>query len=383
MRAGRRVHYLFMAAAAASLCVCVCVAAASAATIFALTSHGELYASSDLGVNWGIRAEIPVSDAVTIMAGGDDSVLYLASRSGRLFQSMDGGAAWTEEAGVQSPDLCDLVAAPDGRILCLAASGTLWERSPAQTSFHVLAELGYPDCAGLEMLPDGSVFALTRSGVLLRSESGGIDWTVRTTFPVPDAVDIAHRGLDVYALAGAGEVLLYAWPGTLTSGLVIGTLSQSGSTGLASISGTLVAVTRSGLVATSPDGVAWSWSGTVNQVWVTAIGSDIPLSAEVQDPGSPASAFCAAWPNPARRGGELRIRFGGCGASGLNVYDCAGRLVHSEGTPETAGSAARVWNIPCERLKSGVYFARPQGDAPAHDGATGNVRNAIRFVVLD
>ena len=67
---------------AVSLFVSLAPCASHATTLFGLLDTGELYKSTDQGLNWTAVSTLPVRDAVALGAGVNSAELYLASRSG-------------------------------------------------------------------------------------------------------------------------------------------------------------------------------------------------------------------------------------------------------------------------------------------------------------
>ncbi len=124
-------------------------------------------------------------------------------------------------------------------------------------------------------------------------------------------------------------------------------------------SGTLILATREGHVATSPDGVVWTWKGSMNQLHLTALDTDTPVVSGVPHPTAPEWKVGAPWPNPARGGAAMSLAFtlSAPDAVTLRLADASGRLV-AERPPVVYPEGAHAINWEPEIRRSGVYFVR-------------------------
>jgi len=338
-------------------------APAQAATLYALVDTGEIFASVDGGVSWPIQGTIPVSDAAGLVAASSASELYLASRSGTVYRSPDAAVTWSAVGAVPASDVVDLAVRPDGALLALTRSGTVWVSTDGGAMFAAEASLGASDLVSLARDASGALCAVTGTGTIRRSVDGGATWVVVGTVPVSDAVAVRCGGDASYVLAGTG--LTYRSQDQGATWIAVGTMSQVGMTALTVSEGELVAVSREGLVAQSPDGTAWTWVGVVNQLNVVALGDDTPQAVGVPErPGTALRLRLAPpRPNPLRSGETLALEVSLPEDDILNValYDAEGRLAASrapEPLPASEGSMLR-WNPG--PLPAGVYFVRVAG----------------------
>jgi hypothetical protein len=199
-------------------------------------------------------------------------------------------------------------------------------------------------------------YALGRSGLVFRSTNGGVDWNAVGSLPVTDAVAITAHGNELYVLTSTGAVARSLDQGA--GWTFIAALSQGGMGALAAGGAELVAVTRAGEIAASANGTSWTWRGSVGQLAVRALASDVPTNTGV-DPASPgALAFSAPWPNPASRAVSFTFDLEREAVVTLEVFDAAGRRVALPiaGERLPAGRVTRQWRP--ERLEGGTYFAR-------------------------
>ena len=164
------------------------------------------------------------------------------------------------------------------------------------------------------------------------------------TIPVSDAVDIRRQGLNLVVLTGTG--LTYKSADYGASWTAVGTASQVGMSGLTTLAGDLVAVSKEGLVARSGDGAAWSWVGAINQLNVIALANDDPTT----DRGPRTTDFprrprcwllpgpiLCFWPGPPL---EVEFELQGAGRVELALFDLSGRRVLEQGNRGFLGS----WN---------------------------------------
>ena len=131
------------------LCVSACaVAPARSSTLYSVVSTGQLFASTDQGATWTVRASLPVQDAVGPMAGASASTLFLVARAGQLDPAVLSvpkdidhrvAALKLESLGVHI-DVSHLAATPPGLTVtvdveCVAVDGK-------RLTFHVRAHDG-------------------------------------------------------------------------------------------------------------------------------------------------------------------------------------------------------------------------------------------------
>lgn len=342
-----------------SLAVALAPVSARSATVFALLDTGELFASTDQGTSWTVRAALPVRDAVALVAGATTSRLYLASRSGSIHRSEDAGLGWTAVGTVAAPDVVDLLVRADRSVLVLTATGGVHRSTDEGAGFTPLASLAGADFTSLtQTLPDQALHALTRSGDLFTSTDGGSSWSPSGAITVSDAVALRGVGSALHAITGAGDSYRSVDAGATWS--AIGTLSQVGARALARDGAALLVALGTGEVARSPDGASWTWQGTIDQLTVTALGVDTPATAGVGPAAGPGTvAMSAPRPNPARGEAGFTVAFRLPAADGiaLHLHDLAGRRVASRAWERfPAGDHALLW-APRPRA-TGLYLLR-------------------------
>jgi hypothetical protein len=334
---------------------------ASAETLFGLVDTGEIFASSDDGATWSIRATIPVHDAVGLIAGTGNLELFMASETGTIYRSPDAGFSWTAVGTIASSDLVDLAGLPDDRLLALDRTGDVWRSTDGGASFTGFGALSVSDATSLVSNPlTGKLYALTRTGDVFKSADGGSIWTPVGTVPTSEAVSVRRLDAALYVVTASGDTYRSIDDGA--SWTAVGTLSQVGVRGLTSTGTRLAATTQEGEVARSTDGSSWSWVGTINQVHVRALANDIPQVSSVSDPAVSPVVMVMAPPSPnpllAGQAVSVQFRLGAPGSVRLDLFDIHGRLVHSHGTVtlDNPGDHMLIFRPPS--LTSGVYALR-------------------------
>ncbi|MGE5178805.1 MAG: hypothetical protein ACM3PF_06925 [Bacteroidota bacterium] len=331
---------------------------ARATTLFGLVDTGELYASTNAGATWTIRATIPANDAIGIAAATTSLDLYLVTRSGSVYRSSDGGTTWAAVGTITATDVVAFTLTPGGAVLALTETGTLYRSTDGGISFAGLAALTGSNWVSLARGPLGRLYALTRTGEVAESQDYGATWTMKGAVAVSNAVSISRRGNDLYLLTGTGEVARSTNYGA--SWTTVAALTQSGMRALAGIAGsTLAAAAETGEVATSANGVTWTWAGAINQLHVVALGEDTPTATGVPDESSaPRFTMRAPYPNPSPNG-SATFGFSLAGPDRIRheVFDAAGRLraVREEIIP-SAGPHEIPWLL--DNLPAGTYLVR-------------------------
>ena len=330
---------------------------ANASTLYGLLSTGELYASTDHGATWSARAALPVRDAVALRARSSALELYLAAESGLVGRSSDGGTNWEIVGAVAASDVADLLVLPGGDLLLLTATGTVYRSTDLGGSFTAMAELGESGFVALARASTGEICALTRTGEVHASGDEGASWGGRSAIPVSDAVDLASASLGLCVLTATGEIELSTDAGWTWH--AVGTLSQVGSRALVADGTALVAATREGHAATSPDGQVWTWAGSINQLSLTALAVDTPGSSAVPEPPLTAClSFSSPCPNPATAsGGVLAFDLAREDLVKFVLLDAAGRVV-AQRNSERFPAGAHEFRWAPTPPSAGVYFVR-------------------------
>lgn len=342
------------------------------ATLFGLVDTGELYASTNGGVSWTIRAVLPASDAIGLAARSSALDLYLATRSGSVYHSGDGGTTWTATGAVTASDVSGFAMGPFGAVLALTRTGTLYASEDGGSTFTPRSALLGSNWVSLVRGPMGALYALTQTGEVARSADQGQTWTPTGRVTVSNAVAIRRLGSRLHILTETGEV--YRSDDLGVTWTAVAALTASGMSAMVEVGDSqLLAAARTGEVAATASGSAWTWVGAINQLQVVALGADTPQATGVpEETAAPRFVARAPYPNP-------RVGAGGATFSGtldrpgrvrIEMYDVHGRLRASRPfeAVERAGAVAFRWEP--EGLSPGTYLVRFVTD-------TGNGRSRI------
>lgn len=333
-----------------------------AATLFGLVDTGELYVSTDGGVNWMAQSALPVSDAVGINAGETASELFLVTRSGITHRSTDSGANWTAMGAVTASDVIAMLIRPSGDLLLLTETGILWKSSDDGATFTSVAALTASNYVSLEADDSGNLYALTKTGEVARSSDEGVNWSVVGVVTTSGAVEVRAVWANLFVLTHTGNIAKSTNQGV--SWTMVGTVSHTGMTALTRDGTDLVITSKEGLVASSSDGVTWNWVGSINQLFVMALGNDTPLATGIgpsRPPDIRGLDLFPVWPNPqVSNDGETNVSFllPERTSVTIEVYDVNGRRVAAR-APEVFGEGVRhnvLWSMG--RLPTGIYFVR-------------------------
>ena len=327
------------------------------ATWLGLVDTGQLFVSADAGATWTVRAALPVRDAVSLQARTSSTDLFLATRTGVVYRSEDAGVSWTARSAVPASDLAEMLILNSGAILLAGSTGTLYRSADAGVTFAAFATLTGSNFVSLTRNTDSFLYALTRTGEVYESTDVGSSWTARGALAVSNAVRIRAAGGVLYVLTETGEVARSANGGQDWN--FVGTLSQTGMRGLTVDAGELVAATREGHAATSPDGVEWTWRGSLNQLQLVALAVDTPAVSGFDPPASSTGLWMSVpWPNPSRGGAAtFAFRLDRGERVELELYDVGGRVVARRAAEVFAAGLQRVRWEPFP-VQSGHYVAR-------------------------
>lgn len=332
---------------------------AAGATLFGLVDTGELFVSVDQGSSWTIHSTLPVRDGVALEAGSSSAELFLSTRSGALYRSSDAGLSWEITGTLPANNVVDLMIRPDLSIWLLTMTGELYRSTDHGVEFTHAAILPSSDCVSLAPAESGQeMLALTRRGDIFAGSASGEDWMPRGSIPASNLVSFQALGDSFYALAETGEIHRSTDQGARW--IEIGTLSQLGATSLIHDGSALLASLTTGEVAGSPDGMDWSWRGSMQQLAVTALGVDTPATSSIVPPASGVASILLGppQPNPARVDGgfTVRMRLPATTEVELSLHDVTGRLVSQEREQGEAGDHVIQWSPHVPR--SGLYLIR-------------------------
>ncbi len=340
------------------------VTPAAATTLFGLIDTGELYSSPDNGASWSALAALPVHDAVALSARTSSLDLIAISRFGSVYGSSDGGLTWTAVGVVPAHDVVDLAILPNhnGVLLVMTAAGSLYQSTDQGASFTALAALVGSSFVSLTVTASGAAcYALTRTGEVYESTDGGTSWEIKGAVAVPDAQQLRSSPAGLCLLTASGDVLRSTDAGA--TWVTVGTLSQVGMRGLARIGTSLVAASREGHVAISSDGMNWTWRGSINQLTLTALATDEPVTTSTQlAPTLEPSVLSVGppFPNPSRGRVSFVVRAQRDDVVRLTVYDLAGRRV-AHGEPQSLGAGAHLLTWVPRGVAAGSYVVRIEG----------------------
>ncbi len=331
----------------------------AAGILFGLVDTGELFVSTDNGMDWMLHSDLPVRDAVALQARSNASDLFIATRSGVVYRSTNGGVDWTAVGAVSESGVVDLLIRSDGVLLLLTDRGTLYHSVDQGASFIPLAFLTASNFTSLTGTSGDQLYALTRTGEVYESLDQGATWDLKGGLTASNTVRMRALSATLYGLTDTGDV--YRSTNAGANWTVIGTLSQVGMRGLAANGPDLAAASREGHLATSPDGVTWTWQGSINQLTLTALATDIPATTGIEE-APEALRIASLWPNPARRGDRITVDFtlGGPAPVELTLYDVVGREVWAR-QPEVLPAGGHSFDIGAPLRRSGVYFLELSG----------------------
>jgi len=333
----------------------------ASADLFAVVDRGIVFRSIDDGATWAARGDVPEPDIVSLTPALSSGTLFLLGRAGDVWRSSDAGASWTATGNAGAADCEDIVVGRSGDPFVLTRTGDLIRSQDGGATWAPLSNGGASDFEALTVGPPAlggdSLFAVTATGDVV-TNAGALSSTIVGNTGYTPVLDLVWTSGVLHAITEAGEILRSIDSGRTWS--AIGTVSQVGMRGLAVIGSSLRAITKEGEVAQSADGVTWSWSGTVNQVFVVALSPGAPefLTGIGGPPAAIPGLAIRARPNPFS--GEVRLALEGISDGApveIAAFDAAGRRVGRIHSGQL-GSGARALSWTPERLAAGVYFVR-------------------------
>ena len=361
-----------------SLAIVVVVAAAvvaaghsdSHASLYAVTDAGVAFESTNDGVTWSAKGQIPEPSVVSLSPGLTTGTLFALGRSGALYKSSDAGVSWSVVGNAGASDCVSLAIARGGALIALTQSGDVIRTTNGGTSWTTTSSVGASDCAALavggKVGSSDTLFAVTSSGDVAMSPTGSSWRNVGTTSYTP-IVDLLWIAKTLYALTDAGEVLKSSNNGV--NWVAVGTISQVGMRELTYVGGTFKAISKEGEVYESASGTSWSssWIGTTNQVFTVAFAPGAPeFQTGVQGPPVEGTGLAIrVFPNPCSDAARLALAGIADGTRvEVTVFDVMGRRVAEIYAGQLPSGAREVSWRPFD-FAPGTYFLRltsPHGD---------------------
>ena len=298
--------------------------------------HGRFAVSHDGGSTWQVLSTRPAPGTKLVLQAGAHPVFYTCSTLG-IDASADGGLTWSTLLTASNQG-CDLALDPSSPGTLYAVTTDFWatlsstatlrkSRDGGQTWRTLRTVAGHVDALAVDSRQPARIYAGLDKGGVLKSEDGGIHWTVESkgllASAVGDvAVDPAHSGR-LYAGANGGILRTdnggvtwtpasQGFPAGLRVTKLLVSPAASGS------AGALYAGTEGGFYRSTDRGASWQGAGRdFGLSWVYDVAVD-PADPErvyaagfaefpgsPRPPGLPVLAFSAdagaTWsgPNPA------------------------------------------------------------------------------------
>jgi photosystem II stability/assembly factor-like uncharacterized protein len=345
-----------------ALCLAGGIHPAGGTTLFGLVDTGELFASSDGGATWTVRATLAISDAVGIAAGETSDELFIITRSGLVYRSTDAGVNWAAVGAVTADDVVDMLIRPNGDIFLLSRTGILWQSTDDGVTFTSHSILTASNHVSMTADDSDYIYILTQTGEVAKSIDEGVSWNTVGVVTTSEAVEIRAKDSDLFVLTGSGDIAR-STDGCATW-TIIGTISQVHMSSLTLDGTDLVAATTEGLIASSADGATWTWVGSINQLTVVSLGNDTPTGTGI-GPDRPPSVTTLQlnppWPNPiSGQGGLTSFLFTlpQADAVTIELYNIEGKLVRRRPSEKFTESGEYIIQWDPGKLASGVYFIR-------------------------
>ncbi|MFZ4856239.1 MAG: beta strand repeat-containing protein [Desulfuromonadaceae bacterium] len=184
-----------------------CVASSSdGSKLAAGVNGGQIYTSSDSGVNWTLQPASPSLTWNSIASSSDGVKLVAVANNAYIYTSVDSGASWTERitSGVRvwrsiasSSDGTKLVAGEFlGNIFTSTDSGVTWLSGPLYANLYSLAS----NYSGTNLV------AADHNGALLVSANSGISWAQRESSRLWSSVTIGSNTAKMVATVYGGQI---------------------------------------------------------------------------------------------------------------------------------------------------------------------------------
>jgi photosystem II stability/assembly factor-like uncharacterized protein len=193
--------------------------------------------------------------------------------TGEIYHSTDGGAGWSARGTLPVRDAVALVARATASDLYLATrSGVVYGSSDGGDSWRAVGALPASDVVDLAVRPSGALLVLTRTGVLSVSTDLGLRFDALAALPASDFTSLVFAAPTHYALTRSGEVYAssdgVAW-------IAVGAIATAGARQLRALQPHLYVLNETGDIYRSADaGAHWTAVGTLSQVGMRGLVRD-------------------------------------------------------------------------------------------------------------
>lgn len=341
-------------------CLLICAVTGDAeSSVFGLIDTGEIYASGNGGTSWSAVAALRVSDAVGLAAAVSTSDLYVMTRSGTVYHSTNAGVAWTPVGALSWSDVAAFTIDFDGSLLALTETGVLERSMDGGAAFHALGAISGSGFVSLLRGPLGRLEALSATGEVYESQDRGVTWAAVGKVTTSQAVCLGRKGAELYLLTQTGEVHRSIDYGRTWT--PVGAMAASNMRWILEAGPGLLAAAETGEVYGSATGSTWTAIGSINQLRVRALGSDVPLATGVpESERAPRFVLHHPRPNPSsqRFGSTFSFEISEPGSVRIDLYDVRGRRVARWGPVLFASGGVHRIQWKPEGVPSGSYMAR-------------------------
>lgn len=295
---------------------------------------------------WNDR-DIPSTLEHYVIFSSGSGTSYAVGSSGTIYRSTTFGTTWSQQAGGTVAALHDgaggvhaYVVGDDGTILETTDAGDTWNPLPSGTTM---------DLHAFRTVANGALLAAGESGTMLRSTDDGASWTpisVPTVATIRD-LDTSGQNANWVLACGDGGTLLRSTDAGLTwCHILTGTSTDLRAVDMVNNAEYIVAGEGGLLMRTTTSG-----GGCADVTSVPAPGATTGL------------VLSAAWPNPLRGMGAIRLSVEQDQIVEAVLVDAAGRRLADLHRGMVRAGAPVSLRLDARRFAAGVYFVRAAGES--------------------
>lgn len=160
---------------------------AAASTVVASDGAGNIYQSTDSGLNWTQTYSTPgprpgfLDSSVPVFTDSQNG--YFAFGSGLVVGTSDAGASWSQVSSGYGGSVGDMDRFPNGDMVAVGEGGLVLTRAANTSMWLMRTTLGGADLEAVQVVGPQAAVAVDHDGLVHFSADAGATWTAATSTP--------------------------------------------------------------------------------------------------------------------------------------------------------------------------------------------------------
>ncbi|SFM97832.1 YCF48-related protein [Dokdonella immobilis] len=161
---------------------------AGASAVIASNGTGDLYRSSNAGLDWTRVYATPGPRPGFLDSGApvfvDAQTGYFGFGAGFILKTTDAGASWMQISSGTGHGILALDRFPNGDLIAVCEGGRVLTRASDDATWRIRTTLGTADLEDVQVVGPQAAVAVDQQGIVYRSTDAGASWTAAISAPV-------------------------------------------------------------------------------------------------------------------------------------------------------------------------------------------------------